>query len=91
MRDVPDKADELAGDRDAGFVLMDAARLHAAVTSAQAQLRTPGNIEHGSGLSFVAYSQVMTELRRVAIGPCGLDEKPTHMGITGLGDAALTT
>ena len=42
--DIPDKGGELAGERDADLVVLQAARLETAVAMTQTQLRAPGDL-----------------------------------------------
>lgn len=75
LANVPDEACKLSGDGDADFVWIELAfHRQAAPAFGKAQLRFPGDVAKGLGLTLLTHFQRSGDLGFEAIGPGGLDE-----------------
>src|SRR5687768_9938639 len=94
--DIPNKAGELTRDGHTAFVLRHLAPgVELLEPVRQAQLRLPGDVANGFGLTLLANLNRATHARVEAVRPGGLHEDAPRMFVAGLGDrplmAAVTT
>src|SRR5262245_28235839 len=89
--DRPGEGHHLPCDGDHDLVHVLASRTQQAVPLAQPQLGLPGDGPHLGGHLLKPELQVPTDLRRIAIGPGALDERPPSMAAPGFRDAALVS
>jgi len=85
----PDDSGEFAGNGDHDLVAVQAASGEAAETSAQAQLRFPGDIQDRLGHRGLASGDDRGDRGAVLIGPGGLDQSAARRGVACLGDRPL--
>jgi hypothetical protein len=89
---VPDEAIELASDRNADFGgLHLPTQAELAIALSKAQLRVPGDIADGFGLTLLADLVFATDVGGIAIRPGRLDQYASCMPVARAGDRALTT
>src|SRR6266851_538407 len=84
--DRPDEADELTGDRGDHVRRGFPPREEAAIATAEALLRFPGEGRDRLGLAALALPEALRALRREAVRPGGLDQDAAEVGVAGLGD-----
>jgi hypothetical protein len=84
----PQEAGQLAGDRDDHYLSALFAGMQAAEAAAQPQLRGPGPGDDLGWQASLAAAQLLGGRGAVLVGPGGLDQLGTQMGVAGLGDVA---
>src|SRR5882672_3416447 len=89
LADGPDKARELARERDHDLVVVEVPGVHTPVLGAQAQLRPPGDVADGFRYSCLSGGDDACDPRRIAIGPGRLDQRAPRVAVARLGDRAL--
>ena len=89
--DGPDESGELAGDGDDRLGLHDPARHKPLELGAQAQLRSPGDVDDGLGQLGVTGRNAGAHARTVLVMPGGLDQHAPGGRVARLGDAALAS
>ena len=86
---LPQEGGEFARDSHADLVGMHAPCGQATVAGAQAQLRAPGDLADAARLALLALGDWPAHACRVAVAPRSLHQHAAHVGVAGLGDAAL--
>src|SRR2546422_7693300 len=89
LADGPDKARELARERDHDLVVIDVPGGEAPVFGTQTQLRPPGDVTDGFRYSCLSGGDDACDPRRIAIGPGRLDQRAPRVAVARLGDRAL--
>jgi hypothetical protein len=89
--DIPYEAAQSSSDRNANFVLRQAADTQAPISMTRAQLRAPGNLAYRSRLTFVADLLFSSEAWRVTVTPRRFDQDASRMHVAGFGDCTERT